>query len=115
MNKKGQVLVIFVILLPLLLLFSAYVVDTTIINYNKNRLDNINKIVDDYIKDKDGVNKSDIEDLLKKNDKDIVIKNMDLDNNIDITLEKEIDSIFGKFIGKDKYIIKSNIKKNKNG
>ena len=97
-NNHGQVLVIFVILLPLLCLFAAYVVDASYISYEKNKLDNINEIVSDYIASKS----------------QIIIKKIDINNKIDIELEKEIKSIFGKIIGKNKYIIKSSITKNKN-
>lgn len=115
MNSRAQVLVIFVILLPLLMLFSMYVVDTTVINYNKNRLDNIGESILDILLDEEDFDKAKIEDLVKKNDKDIVVKDVKLNDSVKITLEKEIPSIFGKFIGKDKYLIKSILNKNKNG
>ncbi len=113
-NNHGQVLVIFVILLPLLCLFAAYVVDASYISYEKNKLDNINEIVSDYIASKSQIEIEDIQNLIQENDKDIIIKKIDINNKIDIELEKEIKSIFGKIIGKNKYIIKSSITKNKN-
>ena len=42
MNNKGQVLVLFIIILPILLLGCACLVDSSYMLYQKNRLDNIN-------------------------------------------------------------------------
>lgn len=41
MNKKGQVLVMFIILLPILIGVCAFVIDVGIITYEKNKLSNI--------------------------------------------------------------------------
>ena len=112
-NNHGQVLVIFVILLPLLCLFTAYVVDTSYISYEKNKLDNINEVISDYASNSSKIEIEDIRNLIKENDKDIIIKKIDIDNKINIELEKEINSIFGKLIGKNKYKITSSITKNK--
>ena len=40
-NNRGQTIVVFVLFLPLLILFSAYVYDTVNANYEKNRIQNL--------------------------------------------------------------------------
>lgn len=112
-NNHGQVLVIFVILLPLLIMFSFYVVDTSYMAYHKNRLDNINAIICDYAITHENVNEDDIGKLLRKNDKNAVIKKIELKDKVNIDLEVEVPSLFGRIIGKNSYKIKSSISKNK--
>ena len=51
MNNKGQVLVIFIMILPVLLLGAACIVDSSYMMYQKNRLDNINYDVLNSLKD----------------------------------------------------------------
>ena len=40
-NNRGQTIVVFVLFLPLLILFCAYVYDTVNANYEKNRIQNL--------------------------------------------------------------------------
>ena len=112
-NSHGQVLVIFIILLPLLILFSAYVVDTSYMAYHKNRLDNINAIISDYAVSHDDATEEDIGKLLRKNDSNAIIKKIELKDKINIELETEVPSLFGRIIGKNSYKIKSSVSKNK--
>lgn len=110
-NNRGQVLVIFVILLPLLFLFCAYVVDVSYISYHKNKLDNINSLVSDYVLDNPNVEIDEIGRLVRQNDKEVMITNINLNDVVEINLEKEVKSIFGRLIGKNTYIIKSGVSK----
>lgn len=108
-NSRGQILVIFIILLPLLFLLAAFVIDNSYILYQKNKLDNINVIVSDYVKTNPKVNVDEIGELIRQNDREVMIKKINFNENIEINLEKEVKSIFGKLIGKNSYLVKSDI------
>ena len=100
LNNKGQSLVIFVIVLPILLLFISYVFDVITINYEKNRLNNI------AVQIKDNVNtlKDDaIVILVNKNDKEI---DVDIKEN-EIKLSKKIKGVFNKITKQEYYNINS--------
>lgn len=112
-NNHGQVLVIFVILLPVLFLFAAYVIDVSYIMYHKNRLDNINALVSNEVLENPNITTIEAGKLVRENDSEVMIKKINFDEKIDISLEKEIKSIFGRLIGKNSYIIKSNVSKEK--
>lgn len=100
LNNKGQSLVIFVIVLPILLLFISYVFDVITINYERNRLNNI------AVQIKDNVNTltdDEIVILVNKNDKEI---DVDIKEN-EIKLSKNIKSIFNKITKQEYYNINS--------
>jgi hypothetical protein len=110
MNRKGQVLVFFIILIPILVALAAYSVDMTYIYYRSTKLNNLNHMVLEYglkhIKDTDVRKKMD--DLLDKNDSDIDdYEIVIIDNKISISANKKIDSIFGKAINIDVYHLSS--------
>ena len=100
LNNKGQSLVIFVIILPILLLFISYVFDVITINYERNRLNNI------AVQIKDNVNTltdDEIVILVNKNDKEI---DVDIKEN-EIKLSKNIKGIFNKITKQEYYNINS--------
>lgn len=109
-NSKGQTLVMFVVFLPLFLIIVAFIIDIGIMYYKKIELDNLNTMVIKY-----GINHLDednlqikLDDLITKNDNKINKKRIKIKNSlIEIKLEKDIDSIFGKIIGLKTYNIKS--------
>ena len=106
MNNKGQVLVLFILIIPILILGAAYIVDNIYISYHSNRLNNINSLV---IKDT-SINKlteEQIVEYVKKNDEDINVKVIYVGSKIKITLTKRIKSIFGGIIGKNYYDLNS--------
>ena len=107
MNNKGQALIFFVLILPLLLLLASYIVDNTYIAYNTNKLNQINKlIVKDAVINK--MTKEEIKEYVEKNDKDIKIDFMFVSSGkVELTLKKEIKSLFGSIIGKDHYTLTS--------
>lgn len=110
MNKKGQVLILFVLIIPVLVLLSAYIVDNVYIAYNKNRLNQINELV---IEDasKGILEIDDISEYVNKNDKDIDVKFVYLgDDEVEIILKKDIKSLFGRIIGQDNYSLTSDKK-----
>lgn len=107
MNNKGQVLVMFIILLLILLILFAYVIDKCYLLYQENSQKNIGDIVCSYAVDSNKL-ENNIRQLALENDSKLKnIKITKSHNQVVITLEKEIDSIFGKVIGIDTYQIKT--------
>lgn len=119
-NNKGQTLIIFVIFLPIMILLFAFIVDTSIMYVESNKLNSINNLAINTALDdlqKENID-SYLKDLIKKNDNSISKIDIDIkDNNIKIKLEKESNSIFGNVIGIKNYDIVSeytgSIKNNK--
>ena len=108
-NKKGQTLILFIILIPLILGVMALVVDVGLVFSRKANLSEITKVV---IKDclNKNLDEEEVKELLIKNDIDI--ENLELKlsgNRIEIKNKIEVDSIFGGIIGLKKYDIKINM------
>ena len=102
MNNKGQTLVFFVILIPLVFIIFAVVFDYSYMVREHNRVSDIGKSGLNYLL-KDNKTKEEVEEVILKNDKTLKIT---FPKNNKISLEKNIDSIFGKIIGFDDYEIK---------
>ncbi len=108
LNNKGQALVMFVCLIPILILIIGIVVDTNKMVYEKSKLENINALAVTYylnhIEEDDVTNK--MVELIKKNDNSI--ENINIDKiNKEIFIDKKVDSIFGNIIGIKEYNIVS--------
>jgi Flp pilus assembly protein TadG len=101
MNNKGQVLVIFVVLIPIILTLVAYVFDKCYLLYENKKLSDIANIVCDY--STTSSNKESVYQLALENDSEISKVELDNDNLI---LEKNVNSIFGKVIGISEYLVK---------
>ena len=101
MNKKGQALVMFVMLLPIILMLFAYVFDSAYIVLEENKLNDIAKKSLIYLENKD-IEKVKI--FISKNNKNINIKNIE---NNHIHLKYDLKPIFGRFVGYDKYHLES--------
>lgn len=97
-NNRGQTIVIFVVFLPILILFLTYVYDVVNANYEKTRIKNLATIAIDTEDDIEG-----IKDIIKKNDKDINITVINESDKYKIKLVKRVESIFGKIVGRDYY------------
>ena len=107
-NNKGQVLVLFLLLLPIITLALAFIIDSSLMFYNKNYLDSINKDILTSLNKKIDVSNEDIKLLYSLNDEDIVIDEVKIENrSIYIKTHKYIKPIFGKIIGMDKYTVTS--------
>ena len=107
-NNKGQVLVLFLLLLPIITLALAFIIDSSLMFYNKNYLDNVNKDILTSLNKKIDVSNEDIKLLYSLNDEDIVIDEVKIENrSIYIKTHKDIKPIFGKIIGMDKYTVTS--------
>lgn len=113
MNKHGQTLIIFIILIPIFLSILALVIDVGLVISKKSELKEITKtVIKETIKDlkNDNLNEQ-IINLFAKNN--IEVDNLRIETNeesITIKNEIEIDSIFGNILGFKKYKIKSDIK-----
>lgn len=96
LNKKGQTLIMFIILLPIFIGITAFVIDYGIIVYEKNRLDNLITYSEEKGKDIDRLlNDNDIEDYEKTGE----------GSCYNITYYKK--SMFGAVVGIKEYKITS--------
>ena len=104
MNNKGQTLIIFVLILPVLLLFIAFFIDLSIVSLNKNKInnaikDNLEVILAKEIRDSDK-----IENIFLENNiliDEIIIN----DQEIKIVAKYQIDSLFGNILKLNMYKI----------
>ena len=99
MNKKGQVLVLFLILLPFLLLLVGLIVDLGLAYNEKRKMEHA--IADsigyalDHINEEETVLKINMTNLLKENNKDIYELRIEIkDDKVYVRVEKRIDTIF---------------------
>lgn len=119
-NRRGQVLVLFIMILPVLLIGVACLIDSSYMLYQKNRLDHINMDVLNSVGNNIDTNEEEIERLILMNDAKIVNEDISIEktdtmvSNITIDNYIYVDSIFGKLIGFDEYKVKSSIGVNYN-
>lgn len=110
LNNKGQVLVLFIILIPVFLVLGAFIIDIGLISRENNHLENVSRMVIKEVIDEDD-KKEKIEKLMVKNKIDITNLEVQIeDNEIRIKNEIAIKSIFGNIVGIDKYKIKIDIR-----
>ena len=113
LNNRGQSLVMFVVIVPLLLLVLAMVVDIGNLVNNKIEINSVNKLAISYgidNIDKDNI-ENEVKDIINKNYKDIDdIKISIQDEKISIDLKCYSKSIFGNIIGTKGYLIESSYK-----
>lgn len=113
LNSKGQTLVMFIILLPILLFVLTLVYDVGNAIYEKDRLSNTNYMVVEYAICNSLVSEDELVELINKNDDDISdITIMMIDNSVTIALTKDIKGIFGKMFGFNLTSVKSEYKGN---
>lgn len=108
MNKRGQTLILFVILIPILLALAALIVDVGLIVSKNVNLKEVSKTI--ILTVKENPSEDEIEKLFIKND--IPVENLEifiLDDTIRIKNQYEVKSIFGSIIGIKKYDIKVDI------
>ena len=109
MNNKGQTLVVFIIFIPVIILLMAFIVDTSLMYIAKSKLNDLSKTIIKEIYDVKDKN-SKVEELLNVNE--INYNNYDIeinDNKVKLSIEEEIDSVFGSMIGNESYTIKSEV------
>ena len=97
MNNKGQSLIIFVLILPLIVLFVAFLIDSSLSIMEKNKIDGI--ITSNMQKSLN----NDIRDILKI--KNAIIKSEKMDIDVNIVDDKLVvkakstkKSVFGKIL-----------------
>lgn len=87
MNKKGQALVEFIIILPIMLFLGFVFIDFILISYNKQKLENIIVDVGEMYKNKEL--EKDIKSFIKKNEENVNVTFKDMDKYFDVVLIKE--------------------------
>lgn len=112
LNNKGQSLVMFILIIPIILIILAGVVDIGNIVYNKQELANINKIVLDYglthMDDNDTV--SQMKKLGIYNQKNINMNIKFQDMEFMVTSSYYVEGIFSNILDTKGYIVKSSYK-----
>lgn len=87
MNNKGQALVEFVIIFPIMIFALLIIVDFGMISYDKNKLENIITDVGEMYKNNES--EQEINKLVHDNDKDINYSILDKSKYVVIRLEKK--------------------------
>jgi len=107
MNKKGQTLVLFIVLMPLFLMAFTLIFDSAYITLENNRLNNIAKTA---IKDilENNYSEDQVHKMIKENSTDIMIKELDVGTEVKVLLRKDISSFFGQVLGYDHYELTAN-------
>ena len=112
-NNKGQSLILFVIVLPIILGVLVLVIDVCKILVLRQELNNISEIVLDYglVKLDDNIN-DDLEDeliqIVNLNKKDIDLVNINIvDNKIYVMLSEREEGIFSSFLDISIFNVKS--------
>lgn len=109
LNNKGQTLVMFVLIIPIILLILVLIYDVAGALYEKNRLSNTSYLACEYALDNiDSIDENGVISYILKNSDNlnnisVIIK----DNTIEIELDKNIKGVFGKNISLDLIEIKS--------
>lgn len=102
LNNKGQSLVLFIVILPIILFMLVLVYDIGNAIYEKNRLSNVNYMVINYALDNEDVSESDIVNLINKNINRLSnIKVIINDDKVNISLSKNIKGVFGRMFDFD--------------
>lgn len=115
MNNKGQALVMFIMLLPIMIIIFAFIVDLGLLSIEKRNINNNVKEVLEYAKeDKNNDLENNINNILYKNlGNDINTKININSDTISVSVSKNYNTLF-KVLGKKyyeinvKYILKEN-------
>ncbi len=106
MNNRGQVLTLFVLMLPIFVIILILTIDISNLIINKLEMDNVNRILMDYALDKQEENNLEIliKELADINDSKLEVNITNKEDKIDIILNKKIKGIISK---KNIYDLKS--------
>ena len=105
MNNRGQTLVLFLLIMPIIIAFLAFFIDMSMVSYEKSKVNGVitNNLM--VIVNKDIVDLDKIESIFNKNE--IKVNNIVLDNEfISIYVDYNTKSLFGKILDFDIYKIK---------
>lgn len=113
MNKHGQTLVIFIVILPLILLFAALIIDVGLLVGEKIK---VAGVTNDILMTYDKTNEFDLEEEITKyyQNNHIILNELKInktENSFEIEVKCSMKSIFGNIIGMKEYPI--HIKKNR--
>lgn len=100
LNKKGQSLVIFVLIMPVILFILILVYDVGNALYEKNRLSNTNYLATCYALDNiDSITEEDITNYIMRNSDNFsnIIVSIN-DNNVDIEIDKKMNGLISNNI-----------------
>lgn len=99
LNNKGQSLVMFIIMIPLIIILLALVYDFGNIIYQKERLDNTAYMAISYgLNNIDSISENDIVSLIRKNSDDANYIDVKInDNIINIIIKKDVKTVFNNF------------------
>jgi len=92
MNSRGQVLVIFVILLPIFLMIFTFIIDLGMLSIEKRKVDNNTYDALEYYLDNN--NKDKTIKLIKNNIEDVSVDIKDNENSVEISVSKEYKGIY---------------------
>ena len=112
LNNKGQSLVLFIVIIPIIIGIMVMVIDIGNVIYEKQELDNINKSV--LEEGLDNINEVSIVDdmkelaFLNKSDINLEIKFIDMEFYVESTYY--VKGIFSKIFDTDGYLVKSRYK-----
>lgn len=101
LNNKGQSLVMFVMILPILLMIIMMVIDIGKMVQRREELDSVNYILVDYGLDNIEINNLEdkLKEILDKNDKSIDIVKINIDKEsleVEVILRDEVDLLILK-------------------
>ena len=108
MNNRGQTLIIFVILIPVVVVMLALVVDIGYMNIEKIKYQGIVELAM-----KEGMEKQSVEALEKSLELNEIEKSeyqVSYQNDVEVLFDKKVSSIFGRIIAIEDYEIKLYLK-----
>lgn len=102
LNNKGQSLVLFIMIIPILLLIMVFVYDMGMLLYEKDRLSNTVNMAIDYALDNKEVSNEEIKELIDRNiTEEVEIKIDKNDDSIKIEVSEEAKFIFSNLFDFD--------------
>jgi len=97
LNNRGQSLIIFVLVLPIIVLFLAFIVDSSLSIMEKNKMDGIiTNNMEEALK-KDIRDEDKIRDAIKSNDKMNIVVSI-VEDELRVIVKSEKQSVFGKLL-----------------
>ncbi len=107
MNNKGQVLIVFVVMLPIFLILFALVIDLGLLSIEKRNIsNNTYDAVEYYLDNQDNIDiEEKVKNLLNKNIDNIEINLNNTDDYIEITVIKKYKSLYNTISNSDKIMV----------
>lgn len=98
MNNRGQSLVLFVLILPIIILLLAVFIDMSLATYQKSKIESIGKTIA-YNAINENLDIKEVNNLIDKNIKELVYKKVNIiDDILYIELSGQQKSIFGNIL-----------------